>query len=450
MLYNVKDILIQQLEQKRKEIFPESPAHYMEIISDAVHTSLHLIGGSDAMYHDVEHTCLVTLCGLEIFAGKKILEGELNAEDWLHYTLALLFHDIGYVKNILREDDGDWQVKNKQGEKYQLQFGSTDASLTPYHVERGQIFISERQWSKAINQDRLKRFISFTQFPVPERLKSNNIEDKIQEDLASLVGSADLIGQLADPMYDIKIPRLFYEFKETGSAEKMGYSCPGDLRRGYPGFFINFVRPHITEALKYLNVTENGRKWTANLNYHVFSQSHKATVEQSGIELLSELTKIANSELDNRGVVQEVLNKVSFYKGWSIAHAYEVFEIMGVTELHSTKLWSNSVENNTYNEFQEISEQYIFKSGEGLPGRVFEANSVQTIYDVMKDSNFPRSALANDIGVRGAFAFPLMADGHVKYVLEFFSPEPEHLDPSVLELLKHASKKLSQRLSKND
>ena len=267
-----------------------------------------------------------------------------------------------------------------------------------------------------------------------------------------MVGSADLIGQLADPMYDIKIPRLFYEFEETGSAKKMGYNSPGDLRRGYPGFFINFVRPHITEALRYLNATEEGRQWISNLNYHVFSQSHKATVEHSGISLLSELTLILDRKNDDLSMIKEILEKVGAYKGWPLGHAYEVVENKSKNrqELNSTKVWHTNKSDPTFDDFIKISEDYIFVAGEGLPGRVFNMNTPQTIYDVTKDANFPRAALANKSGVRGAFAFPLSVDGCVKYVLEFFSPEPEHLDPSVLELFRHAGNQISKRMSKND
>ena len=101
MLKNIKDDFIYRLEQKRREILPQSPPGYLNIVSDAVHTSMNLISRSDALYHDIEHTCMVTLCGQEIFAGKKTLEGELNSFDWLHFTISLLFHDIGYVRNIL-------------------------------------------------------------------------------------------------------------------------------------------------------------------------------------------------------------------------------------------------------------------------------------------------------------------------------------------------------------
>ena len=64
---------------------------------------------------------MVTLCGQEIFAGKKTLEGELNSSDWLHFTLALLFHDIGYVKNILTDDSGAVQVTNSAGDTHSLE-----------------------------------------------------------------------------------------------------------------------------------------------------------------------------------------------------------------------------------------------------------------------------------------------------------------------------------------
>jgi len=452
MLYNLKHIFIKNLEQKRLATFPESPPNYIDIISDAVNTSFNLIDRSDALYHDVEHTCLVTLCGLEIFAGKKLLEGELSASDWLHYTISLLFHDVGYLKNLLIGDNENGQLTNSNGDKFLLTDQSTDAALTPFHVERGQLFIQQREWNSAIDKDLLAKLISFTQFPIPDRSEpeieiSNTFKqiNKTFTQLATLVGSADLIGQLADPMYNIKIPRLFYELEETGSAKKMGYHSPGDLRKGYPGFFINFVRPHISEALLYLNVTEEGRAWIANLNYHVFSQSHKATVEKSGISLLSELSEITKSETNELKIIQEILNKVGSYKGWPLAHAYVVQQTENGPTLYSTKLWYENLINSDFQEFKKITEAFIFKPGQGLPGRVFDKKSAQTIYDVTKDANFPRDSLAKELGVRGAFAFPLMVAGDVKYVLEFFSPDPEQLDPSVLELLKYVSNQISKK-----
>ncbi|OUT79641.1 MAG: hypothetical protein CBB82_00685 [Betaproteobacteria bacterium TMED22] len=444
MLINIKNDFISRLEQKRKEILPQSPPDYLNIIADAVHTSMNLISRSDALYHDVEHTSLVTLCGQEIFAGKKTLEGELDASDWLHFTLALLFHDIGYVKNILAGDKGMTQVINSNGETRTLAPGDTDASLTPYHVERGKLFIHQRNWHKDIDKALLENLISYTQFPIPDRNAASSKEEEKFHALANLVGSADLIGQLADPMYDIKIPRLFYEFSETGAASKMGYQSPDDLRAGYPAFFLNFVKPHIGAALDYLKVSDQGRDWISSLNYHVFSQSHKAELEKSGIDLLSEITKIKARKYKIEELIVLILEKICKYKDWPLGHAYVVQRNDDDALLRSMKIWYSDKTNDALKEFKKISESYIFKSGEGLPGRVCSTGALQTVFDVTVDPNFPRAKLASDIGVRGAFAFPLSDGLGVRWVLEFFSPDPEVLDPSVLELMKHVSTYISK------
>ena len=52
--------------------------------------------------------------------------------------------------------------------------------------------------------------------------------------------------------------------------------------------------------------------------------------------------------------------------------------------------------------------------------------------------------MANNIGVRGAFSFPIKNDENVIFVLEFFSLEHEQLSPSVLELLQQVSNQISR------
>ena len=447
MIRSVKIEFIRQLEAKRLEILPQSPVEFTNIVADAVHTSMNLISRSDALYHDAEHTCLVTLCGQSIFAGKKTLEGELSGSDWLHFTLALLFHDIGYVKNIVNGDNGFDQVINENGDTITLNDGNTDASLTPYHVERGKLFIEQRQWHPDLDKQLLKDLISCTQFPIPERgAPSGDLDNKFQE-LADLVGSSDLIGQLADPMYDVKMPRLFHEFNETGAAQKMGISNPVELRNNYPNFYINLVKPHIGKALHYLGVTDEGQAWVASLNYHVFSQTHRQVLEKGGIDLLNEITKLDVQNYRTDELILEILKRVCVFKRWPIGHAYVVQRSDKEALLKSTGVWHSEVTGEEFEEFKKISEEHVFYPGQGLPGQAYAKESVQTIYDVKKDANFPRAALARTVSVRGAFAFPINDGLGVRWVLEFFSPEPELLDPSFLELMDHVATHINQGFS---
>ena len=74
-----------------------------EGIPSAARLALDCIGNSDALYHTVEHTMLVTLAGYDIMRGRALLK-PTDASDFAHLILACLFHDIGYVRGILEGD----------------------------------------------------------------------------------------------------------------------------------------------------------------------------------------------------------------------------------------------------------------------------------------------------------------------------------------------------------
>jgi hypothetical protein len=112
--------------------------------------------------------------------------------------------------------------------------------------------------------------IEHTRFPVPEDEAHESTDDA-----PGLVRAADLIGQLADINYLRKQSSLFNEFRETGTSEKLGYRSVADLRKNYPDFFWQKVRPYIGNALRYLRITQEGQQWVANLYANVFSMEHR-------------------------------------------------------------------------------------------------------------------------------------------------------------------------------
>jgi hypothetical protein len=93
--------------------------------------------------------------------------------------------------------------------------------------------------------------------------------ERIDEE-AALLRAADLIGQLGDPHYIRKANALYHEFEEAGLNRQLGYDSPADIVHKYPQFYWNSVAPYIQSAIRYLNVTANGRQWIANLYSNVF------------------------------------------------------------------------------------------------------------------------------------------------------------------------------------
>ena len=126
---------------------------YPTIISFAAQLALENIASSDAAYHDVNHTMMVTLVGQEILRGKHISVGGVTPRDWLNFILSLLCHDIGYVRGVCRGDGDGSYVANLTGDKVSLPEGATDASLTPYHVNRSKLFVRERSEKAFVHLD---------------------------------------------------------------------------------------------------------------------------------------------------------------------------------------------------------------------------------------------------------------------------------------------------------
>jgi hypothetical protein len=235
-------------------------------VATAARLVLERIGNSDALYHNVEHTLLVTLAGRDIIRGR-MLQEPVSSLDWAHFIVACLAHDIGYVRGLLKDDTADDFVADMTGKRVRLARGASDAALTPYHVDRSKLFIFERlSENKSLNAARIAAAIEFTRFPA-ESAKAPN--DTAAE--ASLVRAADLIGQLGDPCYLNKTNALFCEFREIGVAEKLNYASPADLVESYPDFFWRSVSPHIGAAVRYLKITVEGRTWLAHLNSNLLS-----------------------------------------------------------------------------------------------------------------------------------------------------------------------------------
>jgi len=244
--------------------FSSTHAGLTELIPSMARLAIECIGNSDALYHNVEHTMLVTLVGDDIMRGRALLTSTLPS-DYAHVIVACLFHDIGYVRGVLQGDDADGYVIDAHGRKTKLSRGSSDAALLSYHVDRSKLFVLDRLGKmELLDAERIARAIEFTRFPAAAGTREQDNEEGL------LVRAADLIGQLGDPHYLRKANALYHEFEEVGMNKQLGYTSPADLTDFYPQFYWKNISPQIQTAIRYLNVTSSGRQWIASLYSNVF------------------------------------------------------------------------------------------------------------------------------------------------------------------------------------
>ena len=259
------DALGKFLANYMRRRFGSSQTHLVEMVPSIARIAIECIGNSDALYHNVEHTMLVTLAGHDIMRGRALYQ-HMTAEEYATVIIACLTHDIGYVRGLFRADDDQGYLPGLEGPKVSLPRGSSDASMLPYHVDRSKMYVMERiSGIELLDPERIARAVEGTRFPA----SIPRADEQVAEEPA-ILRAADLIGQLGDPHYIRKVGALWHEFEEAGLNRQFGYNSPADLVNLYPQFYWNCVAPHVQTAIRYLNVTSSGRQWIANLYGNVF------------------------------------------------------------------------------------------------------------------------------------------------------------------------------------
>jgi hypothetical protein len=214
--------------------------------------------GVDTVYHDRQHTLDITLALARLIVGYERQQAaeatRFGAQRAVVGLITGLFHDVGYLR---RADDGE----SRNG-----------AEFTRTHVSRGARFIADYlptvglgAWIPVATE-----IVHFTGYEVP--FPQIKVSDPRDIKMGHLIGTADMIAQMADRCYLEKCrDRLYAEFVLGGVALPMAanggpqvkYASGLDLLRQTPEF-VNEVRnkrldEQFGSAYRYLEILFGGR-----------------------------------------------------------------------------------------------------------------------------------------------------------------------------------------------
>ncbi|MGP1678951.1 MAG: HD domain-containing protein [Burkholderiales bacterium] len=160
----------------------------------------------DTAYHDVQHTLDVTLAMARLIDGyERSRVGTQPFGDSLFRlgVITALFHDMGYVRELKDQE-------HKNGAEYTLT-----------HVSRGSVFLKDYlpKIGMAEMADIAAELIHFTGYETPAG--KIRVPSPIYRLLGNMLGSADIIAQMADRCYLEKCrDRLYPEFVAGGLATR--------------------------------------------------------------------------------------------------------------------------------------------------------------------------------------------------------------------------------------
>jgi hypothetical protein len=198
--------------------------------------------GVDTVYHDQQHTLDVTLAMARLVAGYEVRHAgtpeAFGAERASAGVMLSLFHDIGYLR------EKDEEARN-------------GAEFTRNHVSRSARFMAHYLPTIGFGEwvDRCGEIVHFTGYERP--LDTLKLEDRRDVKLGHLLGTADMIAQMADRCYLEKCrDRLYPEFVLGGVALPMTsnggrgikYASGLDLLRQTPEFMVETRKKRLDQT----------------------------------------------------------------------------------------------------------------------------------------------------------------------------------------------------------
>lgn len=212
--------------------------------------------GVDTVYHDRQHTLDITLALARLLAGYERQQQQSDRLGGERATIGVvtgLFHDVGYLR---RTDD---EARN-------------GAEFTRTHVSRGARFLEEYlpQLGFAAWVPVATEIIHFTGYEVPFSQLEARLAEPRDVMVGHLLGTADMIAQMADRCYLEKCrDRLYAEFVLGGVAlpisdgsPQVKYASGLDLLRQTPEFLQevreNRLERDFDSAYRYLEILYGG------------------------------------------------------------------------------------------------------------------------------------------------------------------------------------------------
>lgn len=183
---------------------------------------------SNTAYHDLEHTLSVVLAAARLLHGCSLAEGSCDPHLFVLGMVAAYFHDTGLIQST---DD-----RTGTGAKHTV--GHEDRSISV--MER---FAAARGLTPQDRADVADMILCTELGRDPSRIAFRTAGTA---HAGYIVGTADLLAQIADRRYLEKLPGLFREFAEAGLP---GFDSELDLLHKTSSFYEHVALPRMQGPL---------------------------------------------------------------------------------------------------------------------------------------------------------------------------------------------------------
>ncbi len=191
--------------------------------------------GCNTEYHDLFHTLDIFLTTSRLIDGRNLSEGIFSERLATNLLLAALLHDTGYIQ----------EKSDTVG---------TGARHTKMHVDRSMAFVRKNAATIDLPPEDVETICSLIHCTGLQVDCSEEFRDPEETVAGSILGTADLLGQMSDRAYLEKLLFLYYEFREAGFE---GYETEFDILRKTLVFYESIMNRLNNTLLSSYQYVEN-------------------------------------------------------------------------------------------------------------------------------------------------------------------------------------------------
>lgn len=224
IIYEIKFILAQLVDDARCQFVEKVYRDIQKLFNGEFEG----YRASNTNYHDLEHTVSVALAVCRLIHGAHVEGHDFSPGNIVLAVVSALFHDTGLIQT---EED----------------VVGSGAKYTIGHEERSAAFMRRYLSGEGFSgddQDTCSHFIQCTILNLsPKEIPFTSEE---AETLGKIVGSADLLAQMADRVYIEKLLLLYLEFEEAHLPE---FDSEVGLLKNTEDFYENVAKKRLFEEL---------------------------------------------------------------------------------------------------------------------------------------------------------------------------------------------------------